>query len=78
MVSHDQVDCVYFTSLYNMYTCNFHSFRDTVFKIPQVSCLSNRICKDSVESILVCSMQRQEEATKDIQFAKNSDTLEIS
>ena len=28
---------------------------DTVFKIPQVSCLSNRICKDSVESILVCS-----------------------
>ena len=22
---------------------------DTVFKIPQVSCLSNRICKDPVE-----------------------------
>ena len=28
---------------------------DTVFKIPQVSCLSNQICKDPVESILVCS-----------------------
>ena len=28
---------------------------DTVFKIPQVSCLSNRICKVPVESILVCS-----------------------
>ena len=28
---------------------------DTVFKIPQISCLSNRICKDPVESILVCS-----------------------
>ena len=28
IVSHDQVDCVYFKSLYNMYTGNFHSFRD--------------------------------------------------
>ena len=57
MVSHDQVDCVYFTSLYNMYTCNFHNFRDIghCFQDTTSSCLSNRICKDPVESILVCS-----------------------
>ena len=57
MVSHDQVDCVYLRPfiICIQVISTVLEILDTVFKIPRVSCLSNRICKDPVESILACS-----------------------